>query len=129
MKRFVLLGGFLVLLAGCIPSINTFYTEKDLVFEPKLIGEWQTKKEDDKPERWHFEKIEDEPKTYKLTVTQEKTKHGEFTAHFFKLGKEYFLDIIPSKCDYPDTQADLVGFAMCPGHLLIRLSQLEPDLK
>jgi hypothetical protein len=127
MKRLVLFGSVAVLLAGCIPSINPFYTEKDLVFEPKLLGEWQAKNDEDQPEQWRFEKRED--KAYKLTVTEEKTKTGEFSAHLFKLGPEYFLDLVPSKCDYAATQAFLVGCAMFPGHLLVRVAQFEPELK
>ncbi len=116
----------MLLLAGCVPSINSFYAEKDLIFAPSLVGEWTAKNDSDQSQ-WRFEKLED--KAYKLTVTEAKTKTGEFTAHLFKLGKETFLDIVPSKCTYDPDQADLVSFAMFPGHLLLRVSQIEPELK
>ena len=116
-----------LLLIGCIPSVNSFYTEKDLTFEPRLLGEWQAKNESDQPAEWQFER--GEGKTYKLTVIQEKIKRGEFSAHLFKLGKENFLDIIPSKIDYASDQADLVANTMFPGHLVLRAAQIEPVLK
>ena len=29
-----------VVLMGCIPSLHPLYTEKDLVFDESLLGEW-----------------------------------------------------------------------------------------
>jgi hypothetical protein len=127
MKRLVLFGTMALLLIGCIPSVKSFYTEKDLAFEPRLLGEWQVKNESDQPAEWQFER--GEGKAYKMTVIQEKIKRGEFNAHLFKLGKENFLDIIPSKIDYASDQADLVSNTMFPGHLLLRVSQIDPVLK
>ena len=116
-----------LLLSGCIPSVNPFYTDKDVVFDPRLLGEWQEKESSDGPQLWKFEKGDD--KAYKLTVTEKDSKRGEFNAHLFKLKQEYFLDLIPSSVEYATNQADLVAFAMYPGHLLVRISQLEPELK
>jgi hypothetical protein len=112
--------------AACIPSLNPFYTPKDVVFEDRLLGEWQEKEKPQDPEIWKFEK--GDPNAYKLTVTEQKGKHGEFNAHLFKLKDHYFLDLIPTGCDYPTNQADLVNASMFPGHLLAHVSQLEPNL-
>lgn len=114
-------------LSGCIPSVNPFYTEKDLVFDPRLLGTWQEKDTQQPPEVWKFEKADD--KAYKLTVTEKDGKRGEFNAHLFKLKQELFLDLTPSVCDYATNQADLVAFAMYPGHLLLRVPELVPELK
>jgi hypothetical protein len=65
---------------------------------------------------------------YKLTVTETRGRSGEFSAHLFKLGNGDFLDLIPTGCDYATNQAGLVGVAMIPGHLLLRVSSLEPNL-
>ena len=115
-----------LLLTACIPSVNPFYTEKDVVFDARLLGEWQ-EKESEHPEVWKFEKADD--KAYKLTTTDKDGKQGEFNAHLFKLKQEYFLDLIPSGCEYATNQADLVASAMSPGHLLMRVPQLAPELK
>jgi hypothetical protein len=127
MKKLMLYGGLALLVSGCIPSIDPFYTAADLIFAPELVGEWQAKDDSDQPAQWQFERLDD--KGYKLTVTEEKTKKGEFTAHLFKLGPEQFLDIVPSKCEYASTQADLIGIAMFPGHLLLRIKQIGPELR
>lgn len=123
----LLLAGAAVLLSACIPSVNPFYTEKDAVFDPRLLGEWQEKDTKDQPESWEFEKGDD--KAYKLTTMDKEGKRGEFAAHLFKLKREHFLDLVPTKCDYATNQADLVAFAMFPGHLLMRVSQLDSKLK
>ena len=123
----MLYGCIALLLAGCIPSINPYYRAKDLVFAPELVGEWQARNESDQPAQWRFERLED--KAYKLTVTEDKAKKGEFTAHLFKIRNEQFLDIVPSKCDYDSNQASLIAAAMFPGHLLLRVGQIGPELK
>ena len=41
-------------LAGCAPSLYPVYTEKDLVFEPALVGTWST--DDPKDGTWSVEK-------------------------------------------------------------------------
>jgi hypothetical protein len=127
MKKLILFGTFGLLLAGCIPSVNPFYNEKDLVFEQRLLGEWQATNDSDQPALWRFEKLGD--KAYKVIVTEEKTKQGEFTAHLFKLRKEYFLDIVPSKYEFDPNQSGLVSLGMFPGHLLLWVPQIAPELK
>ena len=119
-----------VLFCSCIPSVNPFYTDKDVVFDARLLGEWQDKDKKDNPEVWKFEKSGDQ--AYLLTVTEKKDKQdkqGKFDARLFKLKQELFLDLIPGDCDYATNQADLVASAMFPGHLLVRVPQIEPELK
>jgi hypothetical protein len=115
------------LLCSCIPSVNPFYTDKDVVFDARLLGEWQEKDKSDNPDVWKFESTTN--KTYKLTVTEKESKQGRFNAHLFQLKQEYFLDLIPDDCNYATNQADLVAASMYPGHLLVRVPQLEPVLK
>jgi hypothetical protein len=115
-----------ILLAACIPSVNPFYTEKDVVFDPHLVGEWRDKEKSDDPEVWKFEQSTNN--AYDLTVIEE-GKTGKFRAHLFKLKQERFLDLIPTECDYATNQAYLVGVSMFPGHLLMRVGQTDPELK
>jgi hypothetical protein len=119
--------GVAALLCACIPSVNPFYTAKDVVFDTRLLGEWQEKDKTNNPDVWKFESATN--KMYKLTVTEKGSKQGEFDAHLFKLKQEYFLDLIPADCNYATNQADLVAASMFPGHLLVRVPQLEPELK
>ena len=126
-RTLITLAGLALCLPACIPSLNPFYTEKDLIFEPRLVGTWQEKGKDQDPQTWKFERAD--AKAYKLTITEAQGKQGEFTSHFFRLKQDSFLDLIPANCDYASNQADLVGASMFPGHLLVRVVQIEPDLK
>ena len=36
--------------------------------------------------------------------------------------------MIPTDCTYATNQADLVAFSMFPGHLLVRVTQIKPEL-
>ena len=126
MKTLFTLGAALTLLSACVPSVNPFYSSGDTLCDPRLLGEWREKGKADGTPTWFFETGED--KSYKLTVTEDKGKQGVFNAHLFKLQGELFLDILPSDCKFDPEQADLVGFALFPGHLLLRVSRVEPSL-
>ncbi len=115
-----------LLFGACVPSVNPFYTENDLVFEPRLVGEWQSKDASDR-ETWKFEKAGDD-KAYKLVVTQKDGKHGELAAHLFKIKNDLFLDIMPTDCEFAGDQADIVAAAMFPGHLLMKVPQMDLTL-
>src|SRR5690242_15393641 len=91
-RNVVVIAAVALLLPACIPSINPFYTDKDVVFEKKLLGTWEEKEDADERDVWKFE--EGKNKAYKLTETQKDGRQGEFDAHLFKLKQEYFLDII-----------------------------------
>src|SRR5207302_10821506 len=116
----ITLAAVAVLLAGCIPSINPFYTNKDVVFEPKLLGAWREKEKTDEPVVWKFEEGKD--KAYELTVTEKEGKQGKFEAHLFKLKQQYFLDIIATEIG--SNVSDTVTASLIPGHLLFRVPQI-----
>jgi hypothetical protein len=114
-------------LSGCIPSVNPYYTDEDVVFDKRLLGEWQEKDTNGEPEIWKFEKFGND--AFRLTTTDRNGKRGEFNAHLFKLRHELFLDLIASSCDFATNQADLVAASMFRGHLLLLVPQIEPDLE
>lgn len=123
-RNLIAISAAVILLAACIPSVNPFYQDKDVVSDPHLNGEWQDGS--DEREVWAFEQTTN--KSYILTVT-EQGKTGKFSAHLFKLKDAQFLDLTPADCDYATNQVELVAFSMFPGHLLMRVAQIEPELK
>ena len=125
-RNLIAIAGAAVLLVACIPSVYPFYTDKDVVTDQGLVGEWREKDNTNNPEMWKFEQSTNN--AYKLTV-EEHGKTGEFSAHLFKLKQEQFLDLIPSKCEFATNQADLVNFSVFAGHLIARMPQVEPNLK
>jgi len=124
-RNTMVLAAIVVLLSACIPSVNPFYTDRDLVFEAPLVGTWQEKDKTDAPQIWKFE--QDKVKAYKLTVTEKEGKQGEFEAHLFKLKQDYFLDVVATEIG--TNVADLTTASLIPGHLLFRVPQIEPELK
>lgn len=117
-----------MLLCSCIPSVNPFYTGKDVIFDARLAGEWHEKDaESEDHEIWKFEKAD--TNDFRLTVSEKKGKTGQFTARLFKLKQDLFLDLLPADCSYATNQADLVAASMFPGHLLLRVSAIEPELQ
>jgi len=84
----------ILLAAACVPSVYPFYTEKDLVFEPALVGMWVYKdnKDDPNADNWVFEKSGE--KAYKLIVTEGGGNRGQLRANLFKFKKQCFFDWI-----------------------------------
>jgi hypothetical protein len=119
--------GAAMLLAACIPSVNPFYTSRDIAWEPRLLGEWQSPAESKDSTTWKFEPGEGQ--TYKVTVTDNDGKNGEFKAVLFKLKEHYFIDLLPANWDFAASQIDLVGAALFPGHLLVHAPQVKTELQ
>jgi hypothetical protein len=104
-------------LAGCVvTSVYPFYTVKDVVFDPALLGAWaEADSTNAANEHWRFEKAENE--AYVLTV-HEVDKHTEFDAHLFKLRGVLFLDLLPR--ERPDNSLPL--------HYLLKVNRIAPSL-
>lgn len=125
MKKLLTMAGILVIgAAGCIPtSINPLYSEKDLIFEPLLVGVWKDK--DESKESWTFEKAGE--KQYRLITTENDGSTGEFKVHALKLGGALFLDLFPDGCGVKDTTC--TGYYQAhlqPMHSFLKVSQLDP---
>ena len=107
-----------LLLAGCVvTSVYPYFTEKDVVFEPGLVGAWGDIEPDhSEKEFWKFEKSGD--KNYKFTL-QDGDKATTFDAHLFKLKNQLFLDACPDQ--RPDE--------FIPPHYLLKLTLIATTLK
>jgi hypothetical protein len=120
MKRiiFLTIGMALTLLTGCVVmSVYPYYTAKDVVFDPTLLGVWtDATKTNGDGESWTFEKVEEQK--YQLVIT-ENDKKTKFDACLFKIKNHLFLDCLAhERCDYS-----------APCHLLLRVDQLQPTLE
>jgi len=106
------------LLASCVvTSVYPFYTAKDVVFDPALVGAWvETGSTNTAKEHWRFEKAAGQ--AYKLIV-QDNEKQTEFDTHLFKLKGRLFLDLCPR--ERPDNSLPL--------HYLLTVARLEPALE
>ena len=105
------------LLTGCvITSVCPFYTEKDLVFEPALVGNWIKQGKDADDEVWKFEKSQD--LAYRFTLIESR-KATVMEVHAFKLQGQLFLDVFSMEQDYQ----------VIPPHYLLKVAQLTPTLR
>jgi hypothetical protein len=121
MKRTTLItaGLALTLVTGCVvTSVYPFYLEKDVVFEPALLGSWQKAGQSD--EHWTFAR--DKVNGYLVTCVSKDTTNV-FQGHAFELHGERFLDLGTAQWK-EDIQPEPV-----PSHLLVRLGQTAPSLK
>src|SRR5258708_4799719 len=110
--------GITLALAGCVvTSVYPYYTEKDVTFDPALVGVWVSAKPDgNNNESWTFEKNGD--RDYKFT-TMDANSTNEYSAHLFKLKEQLFLDALT---------IDQPGFGV-PPHYLLKIAQTKPTLQ
>lgn len=116
---FALVAAGAVLLTGClVTSVCPFYTEKDLVFEPGLLGDWTNLKESD--DHWKFEK--EGSNAYRLTYGSG-TNTAVMQAHLFKLRGQSLLDLF-----IPEVN-DQIQPPPIPSHFLLRVFELKPNVR
>ena len=82
----------LALLAGCVvKSVYPFYTAKDEVFDPILVGTWsETSADVGANDFWRFARLNEQ--AYGLT-TVENDKSNCYETHRFRLKQHFFLDL------------------------------------
>jgi hypothetical protein len=117
---------FAVLIASCVQSLHPLYTDKDLIFEPAIVGTWES----EGGNLWIF--LKSGEKSYEL-VYQEKETPARFQAHLVKLGQYQFLDLYPTSLDLKNDlqQAHILYthtfFRVWLDHDTLRLAILEHD--
>ena len=112
-----------VLIGGCVPSWNALFTEKDLIFDTKLVGTFNG----DDDEVWEFAK--DGDKKYKLTYTDKGGK-ATFQAHLLKIQNRQFLDVALDETAEEELKINaLAWLTMAQAHLFFRVDEIGGSLK
>jgi hypothetical protein len=116
-------------LAGCVPSWNPFYTQKDLAFDPALVGMWRpVEAKESSKEAWGFTKAGD--KLYQLAQTDEESRKAVFEARLFQLNGKRFVDLYLTKVEGDELKVNAwASISLVPAHLLLKVEQIEPALK
>jgi hypothetical protein len=85
-----------VLLSGCtVRSLNPLYAEKDVVFEPGLLGTWA--EHDDADKNWTFQRYGENG--YRILCSEGlKPLEGRLV----KLSEHLFLDVTPKRSAHSD---------------------------
>ena len=109
----------LLILTGCVPSLNPLYTGDDIIFDAALLGVWF---DSDETESWVFTSPNE--KEYKVVYTDESGKKGEFKARLLKIEGKLFLDLVPVKTGL--AQTDFYKANFLPMHTFVHISQTAP---
>jgi len=130
---FYLLAG---ILGGCVPvmSLHPLFTEKDVVFDKKLLGTWV----EDSNTTWEFSRSEETKNAYKLIYTYQENKDakekakGLFIVRLIKLKNNLFLDVCPAPWEQQDVNKIEWAYNtlfLIPAHTFIKINSIEPQLK
>lgn len=131
-----------LVLAGCVPlfSLHRLYTEKDIVFNEKLLGAWSKDTNDaNVTETWRFKPHPKEQNAYILIIShrsKDKILKGSFDAHLVKLDNHLFIDLYPNKPawgsekdDFNDLPWGYNAFFAVPTHTFLKLDAIEPNIE
>lgn len=126
MKKFLFLTGLITLLlslSGCLGTLYPLFTEKDLVYDARIIGTWKEKDEKDNKENMKIEKASKQDltnfpalqhladKAYIVSLQSKETKleynnqsntflvEQKFIAFLTKVGTGQYLDFFPIPTD------------------------------
>lgn len=107
-----------LLLAGCVvTSVYPWYADKDVVFEPALIGSWVEAAATNTPnDSVRFERAAGD--AYTMTILTD-GKSAVHEAHLFKLKDGFYLDYVPR-----EGHEDFI-----PPHYLLKVDRLPPSLQ
>ena len=106
-----------LLLVGCVPSLQPIFEPEDVVFDPKLIGEW--KSHDDK-DTWSFTRHKGN--TYRFLYTDSDGKKGAFDAHLVEFNGMRFMDVAPTRDQIRGN--DFYKAYLYPLHTFFRVGEL-----
>jgi len=111
------------IVVGCVPSWNPLFTDKDLIFDPKLVGTW----EGDHESVWKFEKEGD--KHYRLSCSDKQGK-ATFVAFLLKIEDRRFLNLfLPDGYDKELKLNGLACMTLMPVHFFMRVDEIGTSVK
>jgi hypothetical protein len=111
-----------LLLAGCVPSLNPVFTEKDLVFDASVLGVWV---QPNARAQWQLSRHSEN--SYRVVYTDKNGHEGRFVAHLANVDGTKFLDMFPEQME-----SDAGGFYnihLVPTHTIYRVLQSKPNLE
>ncbi len=108
-------------LGGCIPvSLNPFYGEKNLTFDPALVGLWGESGDDTQIS------FQQSGKDSYCMIDLKTDSTLKFDIHLFTLGGKQFLDLYPESTGA--AKNDLLDMHLIRAHSLVRVDQITPTL-
>jgi hypothetical protein len=103
--------------------VAPFYAEKDLTFDPALLGAWRDVQTTNN--LWVFEK--EDTNVYRLTLVDGENSNLTH-ARLFKLDGHLFLDMVTPKVDLKENGKQMFPPPI-PAHTIARVEQITPSLR
>jgi hypothetical protein len=127
-----------LLVVSCIPSLYPLYREKDLIFDSRLLGLFNTDNDMIGGDTWEFDSLDWKQenafsndwdqfrsgKTYKLIALEGNNK-AEFAVHLIKIKNDYYLDFFPVKYDIPH---EMLYWHLVPAHIFGKIEFVSDDI-
>lgn len=115
--------GILLLLSGCIVrSLHPLYTDENVIFDARLIGQWA---EEDSKEIWEFSQQDEQ--RYKCVVYEENGEQSILVARLLEIKGKMFLDFFPTELDRQE--GVFYQLHILPVHSFAYVKQIEPTLQ
>lgn len=106
-----------LLITGCVvTSVSPFYSDRDLVFEPAILGDWRADDSQTNGEIWRFDRSGE--LSYRFT-TIKADGATVMIAHAFKLDGQLFLDVTTIGEDIHNI----------PPHFLLKINEIGTSLR
>lgn len=109
-------------LIGCVPSLHSIYTDKDIVFLPEILGSWTQVKSEN---TWEFTRRDEN--NYSLNYMQADGRAGEFVAHVAEIEGVRFLDLFPEKQN--GEKSGFYQYHFVPIHTIYLIEGTSPQIK
>jgi hypothetical protein len=120
-KLAFMLAGVL-LLGGCLPTLNAVFTDESLVFDTSVVGVWV---QPGAKAKWDF--TQRDARSYRLVYTDAEGREGRFIAHLAEIEGTRFLDLFPDKME--TGASTFYDFHLVPMHTVYLVRQTEPKLQ
>lgn len=123
LKLLIFLSVVLLLLSGCIvQSLHPLYTDENVIFDTRLIGQWS---EEGSEEIWEFSRLDE--KRYGCVVYVDEEEKGMLEARLLTIKGKMFLDFFPTEPDWPS--GIFYQLHLMPVHTFAFVRQIEPTLQ
>ncbi|MGD0078247.1 MAG: hypothetical protein ABSB91_06440 [Sedimentisphaerales bacterium] len=123
------------IIAGCIDlkpfdldlkipvSLHPLYTDKETIFDQRLLGDWTSESEPNTIVR--FENVCNH--SYEILLIGQGHTAAAFEVHLLKLDNKSFLDISPATLDV--NSYIIQNPLLLPTHMLMKIKAIDPNLQ
>lgn len=125
MKRLLAIIPLLFSLLGCVQSIQPFYKDNQVFYDPKLAGTWTNGDQDSTL----VITANDKDKDYNAVYTDKDSKTGRFIVHLAKVQDHMLADVYPDLHDDDIKGNDQFKYQLLPVHSFLIVEYAPPDMK